>query len=410
MHAAISWYSAILTLKSRASNEHCYIVSLVIRTGSTSTRLIWDQTHLFYQSSRNSIVTADGGAGGDGAGLVVPVPVVHINDTAKIQLRWLDTTTFCQKYGLDDEICQRLIGEKYHRINSLFEEDETQLKELHLEVGHIAELKWAMKKMLLEEYPDIELTYTKGEYAPQISGGTGGAGGGGRERGGAGGTGMAPQIGVEYLHRFSEIRGGTGGLGGAGSVEKPNVVATGVNTDPTPQRIVNIDGMIGTSEPPEVVAAGVNTGPAPQRILIGGQGEAGGPGVAGGTGGVGGATKIPVSYVPFFSKIVGGTGGAGGYGVKQGGAGGVGEANIFPSFFFFINEKTRRQMLPQTPLPLGELEIDKELRELLEKHGFRTAGGLFEAYEQDLRPPDFKRGDITLLKAVLRKLAAPYTV
>ncbi|KAJ7361694.1 hypothetical protein DFH08DRAFT_381621 [Mycena albidolilacea] len=54
----------------------------------------------------------DGGAGGDGAGLVVPAPVVHINDTAKIQLRWLDTTTFCQKYGLGDEICQRLIGEK----------------------------------------------------------------------------------------------------------------------------------------------------------------------------------------------------------------------------------------------------------------------------------------------------------
>jgi hypothetical protein len=67
-------------------------------------------------------------------------------------------------------------------------------------------------------------------------------------------------------------------------------------------------------------------------------------------------------------------------------------------------------MLPQTPLPLGQLEIDTDLRELLEKHGFRTAGGLFEAYEQDLRPPDFKRGDITLLKAVLRKLAAPYTV
>ncbi|KAJ7361693.1 hypothetical protein DFH08DRAFT_844899 [Mycena albidolilacea] len=233
------------------------------------------------------------------------------------------------------------------------------------------------------------------------------AAGGDGLRGGDGGTGEGAQVG----HRFSVISGGTGGVGGAGGVEKPNVVATGVNTDPTPQRIVSIDGMIGTSEPPEVVAAGVNTGPAPERILIGGQGEAGGPGVAlGGTGGVGGATKIPVSYVPFFSKIAGGTGGKGGYAVKQGGKGGVGEANIFPSHFFFINEKTRRQMLPQTPLPLGELEIDKELRELLEKHGFRTAGGLFEAYKQDLRPPDFKQEDITLLKAVLKKLAAPYTV
>jgi hypothetical protein len=250
------------------------------------------------------IVTADGGAGGDGAGLVVPVPVVHIDDNAKIQLRWLDTTTFCEKYGLGDEICQRLIGEKYHRINSLFEEDETQLKELHLEVGHIAELKWAMKKMLLEEYPDIELTYTKGEYAPQIYGTE---------------PTIVRKFHLKLLQEGQEVLaeavlevalvglawrlrlgsnisialvksavslfvvtlahclilpgGGTGGLGGAGSVEgsveKPNVVATGVNTDPTPQRIVNIDGMIGTSEPPEVVAAGVNTGPAPQRILIG---------------------------------------------------------------------------------------------------------------------------------------------
>ncbi|KAJ7837558.1 hypothetical protein B0H14DRAFT_1098119 [Mycena olivaceomarginata] len=123
-----------------------------------------------------------------------------------------------------------------------------------VKIGHIAELKWAMKKMLLEEYPDIELTYTKGSTRLRFTEGQEGAGGDG-PRGGAGGTGMAPQIGIEYLHRFSEIRGGTGGAGGAGVVEKPNVVATGVNTDPTPQRIVNIDGMIGTSEPPEVVCS-----------------------------------------------------------------------------------------------------------------------------------------------------------
>ncbi|KAF8187250.1 hypothetical protein K438DRAFT_1834862 [Mycena galopus ATCC 62051] len=268
-----------------------------------------------------------------------------------------------------------------------------------------------MKKMLLLEYPDIKLTYTKGEYAPEIYGGTGGAGGDALERGGHGGTGKAPQIGVEDRHRFSVIRGGTGGAGGTGGVENPNVVATELNTDPTPQRIVSIDGMIGTSEPPEVVAAGVNTGPAPQRILLGGLGGVGGQGVViGGPGGVGAATKIPVLYVALFGKIAGGIGGAGGYAEKQGGHGGVGEANIFPSLIFFINEKTRRQMLPQTPLPLGELEIDKEFREQLEKHGFRTAGGLFEAYEQDLQPPDFKQEDITSLRVVLRKVAAPYTL
>ncbi|KAF8187393.1 hypothetical protein K438DRAFT_1835052 [Mycena galopus ATCC 62051] len=267
-----------------------------------------------------------------------------------------------------------------------------------------------MKKMLLLEYPDIELTSTKSGYAPELSGGTGGAGGDALERGGHGGTGKSPQIGIEDVHRFSVIRGGKGGAGGSAG-KKPNVVATGVNTDPTPQCILNIDGMIGMSEPPEVVAAGVNTGPAPQRNLLGGQGGVGGQGVVlGGPGGVGAATKIPVLYVALFGKIAGGIGGAGGYAEKQGGHGGVGEANIFPSLVFFINEKTRHQMLPQTPLPLGELEIDKELREQLEKHGFRTAGGLFEAYEQDLPPPDFKREDITSLKAVLRKVAASYTV
>ncbi|KAF8172353.1 hypothetical protein K438DRAFT_1851569 [Mycena galopus ATCC 62051] len=328
--------------------------------------------------------SADGGTGGDGEGLVVEAPAVHIDDTAKTRLQWIDTTTFCQEYGLGGEICQRLIGEKYHTINALFEEDETQLKKLQLEVGHIAELKWAMKKMLSLEYPDIKLTYTKGEYTPEIYGGTGGAGGDALEKGGNGGTGKAPQIGVEDLHRFSVIGGGKGGAGGAGVVEKPNVVTTGVNTDPTPQRILNIDG---------------------------GQGEVGGPGVVlGGTGGNGAATKIPVLYVALFSKIAGGIGGAGGYAVKQGGQGGVGKANIFPRHIFFIDEKTQRQMLLQTPLPLGELEIDTELRDQLEKHGFRTAGGLFEAYEQDLQPPDFKRGDITSLKAVLRKVAAPHTV
>jgi hypothetical protein len=56
-------------------------------------------------------------------------------------------------------------------------------------------------------------------------------------------------------------------------------------------------------------------------------------------------------------------------------------------------------------MPLEEFEISENLRGRLKNHGFRTVGGLFEAYEQDLQPPDFKQGNISGLKAALRKVA-----
>jgi hypothetical protein len=165
---------------------------------------------------------AKGGTGGYGVGPVVEAPAVHIDDTAKTKLEPLDTTAFCQKYHLGDEICKLLTNEDYETVNALFEENEARWEKLQLKTGHIAELKWAMKKFLLEEYPEIELVDTNGEYAPEIygteptiveissqtfTGGIGGAGGDALETGGRGGTGKAPHIALEDVFRFGVIGG-----------------------------------------------------------------------------------------------------------------------------------------------------------------------------------------------------------
>jgi hypothetical protein len=103
------------------------------------------------------------------------------------------------------------------------------------------------------------------------------------------------------------------------------------------------------------------------------------------------------------SFFQGGIGGPGGYADNEGGHGGVGEANIFPSLISPIDDETRRQI---QPMPLENLEISTKLCERLKDHGFRTVGGLFEAYEQDVQQPGFKPGNLADLKAVLRKVAA----
>jgi hypothetical protein len=165
---------------------------------------------------------AKGGTGGYGAGLVLEEPVVYIDDTAKTLLKPLDTTAFCQKYHLGDEICKLLTTEGYETVNALFEENEVEWEKLQLKTGHIAELRWAMKKLLLLEYPEIEMVDTNGVYAPEIygteptivkipsqtfTGGTGGAGGDALEIGGRGGTGKAPYISMEDFFRFGVMGG-----------------------------------------------------------------------------------------------------------------------------------------------------------------------------------------------------------
>ncbi|KAJ7938386.1 hypothetical protein B0H13DRAFT_1851822 [Mycena leptocephala] len=322
--------------------------------------------------------SGSGTDGGVGLGPVWDAPAVPVDSSLRILLPRIETVVFCKNYDLDDEICKLLTDQGYDSVNSLFEEDETKLlKELHFKVGHIAELKWALKTCCCWSTQKSKSRIRKGSIHPE-----------GKEV-------LAEAVVKRWswwdwqcasdrdrnLSRFAVISGGIGGAGGAAGVQDQSA-----------------QGHIGTAEEPEVVTTG------PGRIVQGGKGEAGGRGVQlGGTGGVGGASQIPVLYIGFFKRISGGIGGPGGYADNEGGHGGVGEANIFPSLISPIDDETRRQI---QPMPLENLEISTKLRERLKDHGFRTVGGLFEAYEQDVQQPGFKPGNLADLKAVLRKVAA----
>ncbi|KAJ7938388.1 hypothetical protein B0H13DRAFT_2572426 [Mycena leptocephala] len=229
--------------------------------------------------------------------------------------------------------------------------------ELHFKVGHIAELKWALKTCCCWSTQKSKSRIRKGSMHPVYMEGKEVLADTVVKK-----VVMGELFLVMLAHCLILPGGGVGGAGGEGGVQGH----------------------------------------------FGGKGEAGGRGVKlGGTGGVGGASQIPVLYIGFFNRISGGIGGPGGYADNEGGQGGVGEANIFPSLISPIDDETRRQI---QPTPLEELEISTMLCERLKDHGFRTVGGLFEAYEQDVQQPGFEPGNLGDLKAVLRKVAAQYRV
>lgn len=142
----------------------------------------------------------------------------------------------------------------------------------------------------------------------------------------------------------------------------------------------------------------------------------------GGTGGVGDASIIPWQILGFFEKILGetrsnicirckhphffqgGIGGRGGESKKRGGDGGVGLGPRIPAQFFPIDEATRN-LVPTKEL--SSWGMDAELVGILHELGFQTVGGLFEAYDTDLKLTGKLRiGDICGLKAALRKFIA----
>ncbi|KAK7039476.1 hypothetical protein R3P38DRAFT_3181202 [Favolaschia claudopus] len=286
---------------------------------------------------------------------------------------------FCEKYNLSKEIRELLVRYNIQAADTLLDADHRSLRELGFKLGHIAELNWALTKMLMDQRrlpPHVAADATS-EFKPIVYGGTGGAGGSSRTRPGGGGTGHGAQISLSDVSRFSVISGGIGGAGGDLDDSSEEYAAHKARKQ-----------------------SQVKARPPPGRTLSGGTGGAGGPGhQAGGSGGSGEAAQMAAEDVGFFNIIRGGTGGAGGHSDLQGGLGGGGEGSKFePRLIHSIDDETRRR-LPETNLE--DLDIDDNLRELLEGEGFRTVGALFELYHSDLPPPRFKRGHPGVLKAAL---------
>ncbi|KAF7351211.1 hypothetical protein MSAN_01552200 [Mycena sanguinolenta] len=272
---------------------------------------------------------------------------------------------FCEKYHLGDEIRHLLQQHGVKTLQSLLDVGDLPLDEMGFKIGHIAELKWALNKSVLDASPTAKLV-TNPSYTPSISGGTGGSGGDSLRRGGC------------------VISGGIGGTGGASGI----MPGSGRNTQGT-------SNSRATERIPDA-------GPA----LSGGRGGAGGyGGQVGGSGGFGEAAQITAEDVAYFGTITGGFGGAGGESPYQGGSGGTGQGPRLTRLLFSIDDETRRR-LPYTKLE--DLGIKPDLCRLLVDLGFQSAGGLFEAHETDFPPPQFKIGHIAGLKVVLRKFAASH--
>ncbi|KAF8187075.1 hypothetical protein K438DRAFT_1765211 [Mycena galopus ATCC 62051] len=265
---------------------------------------------------------------------------------------------FGEAYNLGEEIKQLLHQHGLNTIESLLRENGLTLRRLGFKVGHIAELSWALEKALLERRRPIATTRNK-DYTPSIQGGTGGSGGDGLRRGGRGGIGQPPEIAIEDVFRFSEIRGGTGGSGGETGVRSSSVEKN--------QRTATL------STP----------------ALSGGTGGDGGYGAQfGGLGGCGEAAQIAAEDVAHFRTITGGFGGAGGGSGNEGGYGGTGEGPKFArSLSIDIADETRLRVPDTTIEELKDFGIHERLCKLLKAQGFRTVGGLFEAVDELSREP-----------------------
>ncbi|KAJ7359342.1 hypothetical protein DFH08DRAFT_845849 [Mycena albidolilacea] len=135
-----------------------------------------------------------GGDGGTGLGLSLPSPLVSLDKDLRGRIPDVDTEEFCKEHGLGDDIRELLAENEYDGTDSLFVEKESKLQELGFQIGHIAELRWALKKLLLKKFPERALRNSREGYRPDLYGGLGGAGGYGGQKGGAGGTGHAPEL------------------------------------------------------------------------------------------------------------------------------------------------------------------------------------------------------------------------
>ncbi|KAJ6479093.1 hypothetical protein C8R45DRAFT_1156688 [Mycena sanguinolenta] len=281
-----------------------------------------------------------GGQGGTGHGpkvREVEEPMISIQDAAQIPgLDPLGETMdeFCRRYRLGAEIANLLRHHGFGSLGSFQFVTELDLRNAGFKVGHIAELKWALRKMVGER-----------SGKPELYGGTGGKGGRGGKQAGAGGESELPIVPPTYFSWFTWGRAG---------------------------------GHVQTQ----------------RKVETGGKGGKGGKGTyTGGEGGEGEAPQIPIGIVSLFAKIFGGIGGEGGLGGIFGGRGGIGRGSVFHEVHVLGNPSKKTLNAP--PLLLTEYAIlFGDLLAPLFNQGFVTVGALFMVTRDDLRRVGFNLGQI----------------
>ncbi|KAJ6557629.1 hypothetical protein B0H19DRAFT_1070266 [Mycena capillaripes] len=343
-----------------------------------------------------------GGYGGFGAGpqlLTLP-----IGDTLgrKIEIPRMGLDEFCTEYKLGNDIF-RILDEAELEVRGLIGVDDLGKKEIGLKVGQVAEVKWALKALLLKCSTIEEVLIPRGHYRRDR-----GDGGFGEKLGGAGGVGEASTINMNLkdLFRFRHIGSGVGGIGGANFFLGGVGGAGGADGLPFGNNSAygkNPNGEEGSSSPYAENDGGIS----------GGKGGHGGRGhLLGGKGGVGGAPIIPLEAIGALQWIQGGRGGDGGAAVEVGGSGGRGKAPKFPKPLAVIDQATRLQVQAKNmKLKDGEkvneklLEFKFDIGEILlnrlHDHGFQTVGGLFEINDIDLDVAPFKRANKHTLEYAL---------
>ncbi|KAK7056069.1 hypothetical protein R3P38DRAFT_1375826 [Favolaschia claudopus] len=347
-----------------------------------------------HNSLKHIRVPAEGGEG-QAPKLLPAIVWIEKEDQASVGGK-MTTDLFCKTYGLGDDIRRRLEKEGLDPVNSLFQLHDAELLKWGFLTGSIAEIKWALKKMLQKEHPHVCII-APAIRAAKIEGGIGGAGGDGREEGGKGGVGKGPDIDSDLLlllrAKGGAISGGTGGAGGAGRL-----------------RGTNGAGLEGSARDGSRAVTVVQGG----ALISGGVGGKGGSGredMAGGKGGAGRGPIIPTLLVGLFTQIKGGIGGEGGDGERVGGEGGDGDGPEVGTLVLSITEETRHKIPTKTLIDDSKnFELNNApLLKLLKQQGYRTVGGLLECQRRNISVElGFKRGHPNVLKAALVQFCSKY--
>ncbi|KAF7333696.1 WD40 repeat-like protein [Mycena venus] len=94
--------------------------------------------------------------------------LVQIDAAQEAAFPDLSLESFCQEYHLSENICHVLLHQGFPTLKILYYTEEQELEYLGLKVGHIAELKWAFKNLVLN-MPGIILDQSSIYRLPLLS-------------------------------------------------------------------------------------------------------------------------------------------------------------------------------------------------------------------------------------------------